>query len=548
MSSSTPRSCSLLTVPVSAVHSITDPGYDGIIYVTYSVMRADKYEALKPILPSISAYCQIYKNIENATTVIPFSSNIIPSKRLIFAGTGPVDRDEDDVRRFNVAARNGMKLALNIGMKTPLIITLPHTKYPQAELVSILGAMHELYVPLNVREEENKIKVDKIGILALDYDQKIRFQFFEKYLIVKRVAIKIAIFSLVKVVQALDAAFMVCRDIGDSDPQRMSPPRVAQYVSNAFAGTKINMRVVSEISEIERDFPLMAAVNRAASNVEDHHARLIWLEYIPEGHCEETIMLVGKGVTLDTGGTDLKTGGNMFGMCRDKYGAAVIAGIFKILEILQPKNVKFCGYMCMVRNSIGSNSYTCDEVIRSRSGKRIAIYNTDAEGRITILDPLTKMVELAITEKKPHLFTLATLTGHCVLTYGSMAAVMDNGPARTIHTAETIRDRGDAFGQPVEISRLHSEDFAFHDAECEAADLRQSNTLPSVKTLRGHQGPAAFLIRGSTLDKHGCDSQLPIPFTHIDMGDCMGAHPQVSYPNPLLALAATSVFHYIPNF
>lgn len=50
--------------------------------------------------------------------------------------------------------------------------------------------------------------------------------------------------------------------------------------------------------------------------------------------------------------------------------------------------------MCMVRNSIGSNSYTCDEIIRSRSGKRIAICNTDAEGRITMLDPLTKMVEL----------------------------------------------------------------------------------------------------------------------------------------------------------
>lgn len=50
--------------------------------------------------------------------------------------------------------------------------------------------------------------------------------------------------------------------------------------------------------------------------------------------------------------------------------------------------------MCMVRNSIGSHSYTCDEIIKSRSGKRIAIYNTDAEGRITMLDPLTRMREM----------------------------------------------------------------------------------------------------------------------------------------------------------
>lgn len=54
------------------------------------------------------------------------------------------------------------------------------------------------------------------------------------------------------------------------------------------------------------------------------------------------------------------------------------------------------------------------------------------------------------------------------------------------------------------------QDFDFHEAESETADIRQSNTLPSVKTLRGHQGPAAFLLKGSRLDEHGCDSKTPI--------------------------------------
>ncbi|EFO24712.1 aminopeptidase in chromosome V [Loa loa] len=504
--SSSPSIESYLSTQISAAKSITDNAYDGIVYVAHSLSESGKYEVLKPLLPSITAYSEIHKDIENATTLILVDGNFLPSRKLIFAGTGPVNRDHDDVRRFGIAARNGMKLALKTGMKAPLILTLPHKKYPQAELVSALGAMHELYVPLNVREEEKKTK------------------------------------ALVELVKALDAAFTVCRDIGDSDPQRMSPPYVAEYIINAFNGTNISTRVISDISEIEREFPLMAAVNRAANNVKGHQARLIWLEYNPENPCNETIMLVGKGVTIDIGGADLKTDGNMYGMCRDKYGAAVVAGIFKALEILKPKHVKFCGYMCMVRNSIGSNSYTCDEIIRSRSGKRIAICNTDAEGRITMLDPLTKMLELAKLEKKPRLFTLATLTGHCILSYGYMAAAMDNGPAHANHTAETIRSRGDIFGQPVEVSRLHWEDFDFHEAESEAADIRQSNTLPSVRTLRGHQGPAAFLLKGSRLDEHGCDSKTPIAYTHIDMGACMGSHPKVSYPNPLLALAATLVF------
>lgn len=51
----------------------------------------------------------------------------------------------------------------------------------------------------------------------------------------------------------------------------------------------------SNFQEIEREFPLMAAVNRAANNVKNHQARLIWLEYNPKGPCDQTIMLVGKG-------------------------------------------------------------------------------------------------------------------------------------------------------------------------------------------------------------------------------------------------------------
>ncbi|VDN83600.1 unnamed protein product [Brugia pahangi] len=507
---------SYLSAQISAAKSITDNVYDGIVYVSHSLSETAKYEILKPLLPSITAYSEVILKhyIENTTTLIAVDRNVVPSRKLIFAGTGPVNRDHDDVRRFGIAARNGMKLALKTGMKAPLILTLPHKKYPQAELVSALGIMHELYIPLNVREEK-KTKVSVVGFC-----------------------------TLMKLVKALDASFTVCRDIGDSDPQRMSPPYVAEYVTNAFNGTNISIRIISD--EIEREFPLMAAVNRAANNVKDHQARLIWLEYNPEGSCNETIMLVGKGVTIDTGGADLKTGGNMFGMCRDKYGAAVVAGIFKALEILKPKHIKFCGYMCMVRNSIGSSSYTCDEIIRSRSGKRIAIYNTDAEGRITMLDPLTNMVDTRnYYVHLPRLFTLATLTGHCILSYGYMAAAIDNGPARVDHTAETIRDWGDVFGQPVEVSRLHWEDFDFHEAESEAADIRQSNTLPSVRTLRGHQGPAAFLLKGSRLDEHGCDSVTPIAYTHIDMGACMGSHPKVSYPNPLLALVATYIFPHI---
>ncbi|KAJ1368839.1 Cytosol aminopeptidase, catalytic domain [Parelaphostrongylus tenuis] len=311
----------------------------------------------------------------------------------------------------------------------------------------------------------------------------------------------------------------------------MTPPRVADYVKSVFGDGSVKVEVTENQETIKKEYPLMAAVNRCANTVKEHQARLIRLEYCGEGTIENTYFMIGKGVTIDTGG-------HMWGMCRDKYGSAIVAGFFKALDILRPKNIKAIGYMCMVRNSIGSHAYTCDEVITSRSGRRIHIYNTDAEGRLTILDPLTRAKEEALRETNPHLMTIATLTGHEVMTYGYYATFMDNGPAKRSGWARRIQDIGDVYGQPIEISRLQPEDFAFHKAECEQAHLRQGATKPSTQTIRGHQSPGAFLIMGSRLDEHGCDSNHPLKFTHIDMGAAPGEHPETSFPNPLVTLMA----------
>ena len=103
----------------------------------------------------------------------------------------------------------------------------------------------------------------------------------------------------------------------------------------------------------EQEYPCFAAVNRCASGVPRHDGRVIWLTYEPEGPIEKTLMLVGKGINYDTGGADIKAGGKMAGMSRDKNGAADVAGILKVVSLLKPKTVKVVGAMCMARNSVG---------------------------------------------------------------------------------------------------------------------------------------------------------------------------------------------------
>jgi leucyl aminopeptidase len=82
------------------------------------------------------------------------------------------------------------------------------------------------------------------------------------------------------------------------------------------------------------------------------------------------IYLVGKGVTYDTGGADLKTGGAMRGMSRDKCGAATVCGIVKAIELLEIPGIKVVGTCAFVRNSIGADAYVSDEVITARSGTK----------------------------------------------------------------------------------------------------------------------------------------------------------------------------------
>lgn len=197
--------------------------------------------------------------------------------------------------------------------------------------------------------------------------------------------------KVVETAKKIEAGLYVARDIGGADPERMSPPNVCKYVKEVFKDTKIKVTVMDDLEELTKNFPLFEAVNRGASVVERHRGCVIFLEYSPCGAPNDTVYLVGKGVTYDTGGADIKAGGVMAGMSRDKCGAAAVGGFMKIVDELKPTNTKIIGVMSMVRNSVGSNCYVADELIKARSGATVRVGNTDAEGRMIMADVLCKV-------------------------------------------------------------------------------------------------------------------------------------------------------------
>lgn len=529
---------SSLPYNVSSVADHRDAGFDCLVVVGDDPNALG--DSLQDLAPAVAAYSRA-----DATATKGGSTFLLPSGphgRLVFANAGQLNRDYDDLRQVYDAAGAGIARALAAGAKRPLLTvgrlgTLPTGREPWTapeviDRAALLGAMQTLYTPLELRELPGASpKVERLGFRPAAGTS----------------ASPDEAESRLRLAVALEAGRTMARDIGGSDPERMTARRAAEFISQALgasgAGAPVEVEVEERVDPAK--YPLMAAVDRAASGVPRHAGCVVHLRYRGSGECPEPLFLVGKGITYDTGGADVKAGGHMAGMHRDKCGAAALAGLFRCLQLLRPPRVEVNASLAFVRNSIGSNSYVADEIITSRAGVRVRVGNTDAEGRMVMADLLCLQRERALALPDPSaasLFTVATLTGHVIRAYGvAYTAALDNGPARRKGTSAGLQTAGDLVADPFEISTIRREDYKMVDGRTDAEDILQCNNEPSSATPRGHQFPAAFLIRASGLDKHGLDSDKPIAYTHVDVAGSAGDYPDPTTGAPLLALAARYV-------
>jgi len=161
---------------------------------------------------------------------------------------------------------------------------------------------------------------------------------------------------------------------------------------------------------------LILAVNRASEN----EPRLIEVSYQGNAKSKEHIVLVGKGVTYDTGGLSLKPTDGMLAMKCDMAGGAAALGTVRAAALLGLK-INVTALVPSVENCIDAKSYKLGDVYRSYSGKTVEINNTDAEGRLILADALAFAVKnLAPTA----VIDLATLTGAAVVALGEQVAAI----------------------------------------------------------------------------------------------------------------------------
>ena len=200
------------------------------------------------------------------------------------------------------------------------------------------------------------------------------------------------------------------RDMVNTTPADFYPEVMANTAKKLAKDAGINFEVHGEKYLDKNGMNAMNSVGRASI----HESKLIHLSYKPK-EPKAKIVLVGKGLTYDSGGLSLKPSDFMVTMKSDKSGGcAVLSTLWAIAKLELPFEVH--GIVGAVENMIGGDAYKPDDVLKAKNGKTIEVRNTDAEGRLVLADCLC----YAQDEIKDidYIFDYATLTGACVVGVG----------------------------------------------------------------------------------------------------------------------------------
>jgi leucyl aminopeptidase len=209
---------------------------------------------------------------------------------------------------------------------------------------------------------------------------------------------------------AITLGMKFAKDLANTPANICNPSYLATKAVNlAKDFKKISVAVLNE-KELQR-LKMGALLAVGAGSVQE--TKLITVEYRGSKAAKKPIVLVGKGITFDTGGNSLKPPANMIGMKYDMCGAASVLGtILAAAKLDLPINL--VGVIAAAENMPGGSAARPDDIVTSMSGITIEILNTDAEGRLVLCDALTYSERF-----NPELvIDIATLTGACVVALG----------------------------------------------------------------------------------------------------------------------------------
>ncbi|MFM7467875.1 MAG: leucyl aminopeptidase family protein [Vampirovibrionales bacterium] len=300
---------------------------------------------------------------------------------------------------------------------------------------------------------------------------------------------------------ALAQARSESKDLVNMPPNLKKTDVLADLARSLEALEGVSVKVYDDLAWLEKEMPAFFEVARGS--VASDPPKFITAKYVSphlsEGKtARKKITLVGKGVMFDTGGYQVKPGNVMNTMKGDMTGGAMVLTALKAIATLQVPDVEVSVYCAATPNKIDSHATVPDTIIRATCGKYIEIRHTDAEGRLTLIDAVTK----AEADANPDvMLTIATLTGAAMVAVGRRIAVMSNDTAWRSVVTEAM----DKVGDPYQTLDVVEEDYEAIKCKLDGADIVNS----TYGRFRGAQTAAAFVMTGAKNKK--------LPIVHLDI-------------------------------
>ena len=325
----------------------------------------------------------------------------LAARRVILRGLGKLETI--DLEALRTMAGGTVKDAIKKGLLN-LWFTVPDSVKLKLEISETLKAMQEgAYLGNHFfdryKGEEKKKALKQINFcLAPQWAKKLR-------LLSARV---------VAICEGTNQA----REWVSTPPNEKTPEKFTRSIVDLAKKQRLKIQVLKEPQLKQKKYGALLAVAAGSQS----KPSLVLMEHKMPG-AKKTIALVGKGVTFDSGGLNIKTGTSIADMKSDMAGAAAVAATLITAAKLKTK-LNIIGVIPIVENMPSGKATRPGDIIRSYGGKTIEIGNTDAEGRLILIDAISYAVE----RYQPQvLIDLATLTGACVVALGEkIAGVFSN--------------------------------------------------------------------------------------------------------------------------
>jgi leucyl aminopeptidase len=400
----------------------------------------------------------------------------IPAERVLVVGLGPhrrSDRTRADAEPVRRAVSAAVRRARDLGAATVAVFVPPNGLSPRERAQAIVegGLLGTYRFEKYLKEKATKAVR---GLTVLEPDRRSAAGGRDG----------------VRLGQIWAEATCLTRDLVNEPANVVTPTFLARRAGEIAREGGLKLKVM-ERAECAR-MGMGAYVGVAQGSEEP--PKFIHLTYTPSGRARRRVVIVGKGITFDSGGLDLKSADGMLRMKDDMAGAAAVLGLFHALGRLKPP-VEVHGLIAATENMPSGTAQRPGDIVRAMNGLTVEIGNTDAEGRLTLADALA----YAAKHIKPdEMVDMATLTGAVVIALGQgVSGVMASDDS----LCGRVLAAADAAGERMWRLPLHDE---YRDGlKSDIADLNNISSQRGAGAI-----VAALFMREFTSG---------IPWAHLDI-------------------------------